>query len=133
MDFAVLKLLFTTAVVLAGLAIGWLYLRKPPATKNPKARALIGDRPWRRVGGAICILLSVMFALGVYVVDVPDRPRVYAAYWTVMLGLVMWLMALAARDVMHTRKVVSEWHSLRRREGAPKGFSHNTEQEESER
>ncbi|UCE59213.1 MAG: hypothetical protein JSU63_17435 [Phycisphaerales bacterium] len=114
MAFSDLKFLFTAIIFLAGITLGWLYLRKPPTAKNPKAMALIGDRPWRRVGGAICILLSVMFVLGVYVVDVPDHPRVYAAFWTVMLVLVMWLMVLAARDLLHTRKIVAHWHETRR-------------------
>jgi len=114
MSFAVLRFLFTAGVFLAGVLIAWLYLREPPVPKSEKARMLVGMRPWRRLGGAICLVLAVMFVLGVYVVDVPDHPRVYAAYWTVMMGLVLWLCGLAIKDVRHTRAAVARWHKQRR-------------------
>ena len=50
-----------------------------------------------------------MFVLGVYLVDVPDRPRAYAAYWIIMMGLVVWLCGLAVRDMLYTRRLLREW------------------------
>ena len=112
MSFPLLKLLFSIAILVAGAALGWFYLRKPSIPTDARAQLLGGRRPWRRLGGAICLLLAVMFVLGVYVVDVPDNPRVYLAYWTVMMGLVLWLCALATKDILYTRRIIT-----RRREG----------------
>ncbi len=112
MSFPVLKLLVSLGILLAGVVLGWLYLRKPSIPRDVHATALVGQRPWRRLGGAICLVLGVMFILGVYVVDVPDHPRVYLAYWTVMMGLVMWLCVLATKDILYTRKLIA-----RRRDG----------------
>ncbi len=54
----------------------------------------------------MCLLISVMFVLGIYAVDIPDRPVPYALYWIIMLGLVVWLFVLAVRDIMYTRELV---------------------------
>ncbi len=54
-----------------------------------------------------------MFVLGVYVVDVPDYPRAYAAYWLVMMILVVWLCVLAIKDMLHTRRMIAEWRRMR--------------------
>ena len=61
------------------------------------------------MGAAICLLLAVMFVIGVYAVDIPARPVPYAIYWIIILGLVVWLFALAVRDVMYTRQLVQRW------------------------
>ena len=60
------------------------------------------DRPWRSLGTGIVVVVSVMFFLGVALVDIPDHPRVYASFWAIILGLVLWLCALAVKDVQHT-------------------------------
>ena len=52
-----------------------------------------------------------MFVLGIYIVDIPDRPVPYAMYWITMLGLVVWLFVLAVRDIMYTRHLVQRWRS----------------------
>ena len=114
MSFPVLRFLITACVFVVGVALAWFYLCEPAVAKTEKARMLAGARPWRKLGGAICLVMAVMFVLGVYVVDVPDRPRVYAAYWTVMMGLALWLCALAIKDVRHTRLLVSLWHKRRK-------------------
>ena len=112
------KLLMSIAVLITGAALAWVYLRKAPdavATRYPFA----GHRPWRKVGATICLLISVMFVLGIYVVDIPDRPIPYALYWIIMLGLVVWLFVLAVRDIMYTRQLVRRWrHEMRDRTAA---------------
>jgi hypothetical protein len=100
-------------ILAGGLACAWVYLRKPPVPENPALRMLRGDRPWRRVGAAICLLLSVMFVLGVYLVDIPQRPRTYAAFWLVMMLLVVWLCMLAIKDMLYTRKMLAKWREAR--------------------
>lgn len=89
-------------VLLLGLGCGWYYLRGALAHDG----ALGGQRPWRRVGAGICVVVAVMFVLGVYLVDIPDHPRAYALYWTIILGLLMWLCALAFKDVKYTLRLI---------------------------
>jgi hypothetical protein len=75
-----------------------------------------GDRPWRRVGLVICIVLAVMFLVGDYVFDVAtavQRPIAFTMYWLVMMGLVGWLCFLAVRDVAYTRRMISVWKAER--------------------
>lgn len=60
------------------------------------------ERPWRRVASGIFLLVSVMFLFGVVLVDVPDHPRAYAAFWAILMGLVTWLLFLAAKDLRYT-------------------------------
>ena len=59
-----------------------------------------------------------MFPLGAYLLDDHPPPKVYAGYWSVMLVLVLWLCALALRDVAYTQKVL---RSRRRRSAVAKG------------
>lgn len=73
-----------------------------------------GNRPWRRVGAAICLVLAIMFVLGVYLVDIPQRPWAYAAFWLVMVVLVIWLCILAAKDILYTRQVIAKWRAERK-------------------
>jgi len=103
------KFLMSAAVLFTGFACAWFYLRRPAIRPNRATHPFAGERPWRRVGAAICLLLSVMFVAGVYAVDIPDRPVPYAIYWIIMLGLVVWLFALAIRDVKYTRKLIQRW------------------------
>lgn len=59
-------------------------------------------RPWRRVGAGICALLSIMFPVGLSVLDPHGSPRLCLAYWLVILLLVVWLMGLAFKDIRFT-------------------------------
>ena len=110
-----LKVLFSVCLLLFGLVYAWLYLRKPKPPSDIRGAATPDDRPWRRVGAAICLLVSIMFVLGVYLVDIPDHPRTYAAFWAVLMGLVVWLCFLGLRDVRHTRKVIRRRRAERQR------------------
>ena len=118
-----LKLLISILIVAAGLAVGWLYLRKPPLRRAPGAAPAADDRPWRRVGAAICILLAVMFVAGIYLLDEDRKPGAYVAYWLVMMALVLWLCLLVVRDLLYTRQVIARWKNELRggRPGAPPG------------
>ena len=64
-------------------------------------------------------MLAVMFVVGVYAVDIPDRPVPYAAYWIVVLGMVVWLCALAVKDMRHTRRVAARWRDEEAARGVP--------------
>ena len=110
-----MKVLFSACLILFGLVYAWLYLRRPKPPSDAGEPAIPDDRPWRRVGAAICLLVSVMFVLGVYLVDIPDHPRTYAAFWAVLMGLVVWLCLLGLRDVRHTRKILRRRRAERRR------------------
>jgi len=94
-------------VLLLGLGCGWFYLRGVPA-RDGLLGPLAGERPWRKIGAAICTLVAVMFVLGVYLVDIPDHPRAYALYWTVILGLLVWLCVLAVKDVKYTLHLIRQ-------------------------
>ena len=123
-----MKLLLTALIVVTGLAFGWVYLGRPwiarsraGPTSTP-SRVIGGQRPWRRLGAAICFVVSIMFALGVLLVDIPDHPRSYAAYWAVIMLLVLWLCGLAIKDLRHTRDVVARWRAGKGTlDGAPAG------------
>lgn len=106
------KLLFSIVLLVVGGAFAWRYLT--PWTGDAACHSRIGgDRPWRRLGAGILVVISVMFVAGVYIVDIPDRPRPYAAYWAVILGMVLWLCVLAVRDVMYTHRILSDFRSGR--------------------
>lgn len=104
----VLKLVVCAMILAAGLGCAWTYLLPRSALRDSARNLPAGDRPWRRLGAGICLVLSVMFVLGVYLVDVPDHPRTYATYWLVMMVLVLWLCALATKDVFYTRKMIMD-------------------------
>lgn len=111
------KLLTSVLVLVMGILMAWVYLRGTtgePSSHHP----LSGSRPWRKVGAGICLLIAVMFVVGIYVVDIPERPIPYALYWIVMLGLVIWLIVLAVRDFMYTRSLIRRWREDQRRQGA---------------
>lgn len=101
-----IKLLLSIGILSMGLLAAWHYLLRPKNAGDDRAAAVFGDRPWRRLGGGIAAVVAIMFVLGAYVVDIPDRPWPYAIYWAVILGMVMWLGALAMKDLRHTRRVV---------------------------
>lgn len=100
-----LKLAVSIAVLLVGLGCAWFYLREA-RPRADHAGPLAGHRPWRKLGAAICLLVSVMFVLGVYLVDIPDHPRAYALFWTIILVLMLWLCALAFKDVKYTLRLL---------------------------
>ena len=99
------------SLIVLGVAVGLVvvYFRRTPPDHQRRGDALDGFRPWRRLGAAICLVLAVMFVCGVYLMDVRTPPRVFAAYWLVMLVLVLWLCALAVKDVLHTRRMLLAW------------------------
>lgn len=109
--FEVLQVLFSIVVIAFGLLCALVYLRRPPAPQGSGGSENRDERPWRRVGAAICLVVSVMFVIGVYVVDTPDRPRAYAAFWVVIMALVLWLCGLAIKDLRFTQRKVSEWRA----------------------
>ncbi len=104
------KLLISILLLATAATLAWVYLRKG-YDAAPARYPFSGHRPWRKLGAAICLLISVMFVLGIYVVDIPDRPIPYAVYWLIMLGLVVWLFVLAVRDIMYTRQLVRRWRA----------------------
>lgn len=59
-------------------------------------------RPWRRLGAAICAVLSVLFPLGLSYLDPGRWPRLYLLYWLMIVLLVAWLMMLAFKDLRVT-------------------------------
>lgn len=116
-----MKLLMSILILAGGVACAWFYLRKPAAkpplrsvSEDSPVKMIRGNRPWRRVGAAICLVLAIMFVLGVYLVDIPQRPRAYAAFWLVMVVLVIWLCILAAKDILYTRQVIAKWRAERK-------------------
>ena len=112
--FSVLQVLFSLAVIGFGLLCALVYLRKPPARDGAAGSQNRDERPWRRVGAAICLLVSVMFVVGVYVVDTPDHPRAYAGFWVVIMGLVLWLCVLAIKDVRYTQQKLARLRRAKR-------------------
>lgn len=109
-----MKALFSVFLLSFAVACAWVYLRKPSIGPGDKRGTGDDDRPWRRVGAAICLLVSIMFVAGVYLVDIPDRPRIYAAFWVVIMGLVIWLCVLAVKDARYTRQMISRRRDRRK-------------------
>jgi hypothetical protein len=112
-----LKLLLSILVLAIAAACAWFYLRPPVGGTVPEdspLRIIRGHRPWRRLGAAICLLVAVMYVLGVYLVDIPRHPRAYAAFWLVLMLLVIWLCVLALRDILYTRQAIAKWRARRK-------------------
>lgn len=101
-----LKAIFSVVLISFGVLCAALYWREPPRISSNPQFSSFYHRPWRRIGAAICLLVSVMFVLGVYIVDIPDNPKVYAAFWMVILALVFWACGLAIKDIGYTRKLL---------------------------
>ena len=111
-SFEILQIVFSVLVIGFGLTCALIYLRKPRARGGSAAGEKDRDeRPWRRIGAAICLLVSVMFVVGVYTEDTPDRPRAYAAFWVVIMALVLWLCGLALKDLRYTQKKIAQWRA----------------------
>lgn len=122
------KLLMSIAILVTGAALAWFYLRQSPATGSQRY-PFAGHRPWRKIGAAICLLISVMFVLGIYIVDKPQRPVPYAIYWIIMLCLVVWLFVLAVRDIMYTRQLVQRWRLEMRDRPAANAINRPTDED----
>lgn len=108
-----LKAIFCLLLVTFGISCAILYLRPSPITVADSKFGRFSDRPWRRVGAAICLLVSVMFVLGVYLVDIPEHPRIYATFWLLIMVLVLWASGLAVKDVWYTHRMVKSRRSER--------------------
>jgi uncharacterized membrane protein len=104
-----MKLLMSILILAAGVAVGWFYLRRPPVASNRGQAGHTDQRPWRRVGAGICVVLAVMFVAGLYLLDEERRPGTYVVYWLVMMVLILWLCLLALRDVVYTRQMIARW------------------------
>lgn len=98
--------ILVSIIVLIMAAGATLYLRKPKVDPSSKADRIIGHRPWRRLGAAICILVSIMFVLGINVFDRVNAPRAFAWYWLTILVLLVWLCWLAFKDLLYTRHML---------------------------
>ncbi len=100
------KLLFSVFTLGLGVGVAIIYMRRPATDQMAEGASFGGKRPWRRLGAAICLLLSVVFVLGVYLLDEDTRPGVYMVYWLVIMVLVVWLCWLAFADIMYTRRAL---------------------------
>jgi len=126
------ELLYSCLILIGGAACAWFYLRRPvigpppthSVTESCETEATIAAlghaRPWRRLGAAICLLLSVMFVLGIHLLDEKRSFRLYVAYWSVMMMLIVWLCTLAIRDILYTRQLVLRWRREREDTGSRK-------------
>ena len=101
-----LKAIFCMLLVTFGVSCAFLYIRPSSITLADSKLARFYDRPWRRIGAAICLLVSVMFVLGVYLVDIPEHPKTYATFWLVIMVLVFWACGLAVKDVWYTHRII---------------------------
>ena len=101
-----MKILFSIIVLSVGLLCAAVYLRKPRVTGSSRAARIAGDRPWRRLGAAICLVLSIMFVLGLHFLDGDTSPKAYIVYWLIILLLVLWLCGVAFKDLMYTRRLI---------------------------
>lgn len=110
-----LKFMLSAFILVTGCACAWRYWRMPECGSD--SLPLRGHRPWRRVGAGICLVLAIMFVLGANLVDIPDRPRIYGAFWIVMLLLLLWLCGLAIKDLRYTRRLLLERRDRRRTTG----------------
>jgi len=104
-----MKLVILVVIVCVGLLVTWLYLWKPV----PIPAALGGPRPWRRLGAAICLVMAVMFVVGVEFLDEYRTPRVGLAYWCVILMLALWVCLLAWKDMRYTRRILAQRRARR--------------------
>lgn len=101
-----MKLLLCLLILASGITVGLTYFRSAAAKKKGAPSSIGGHRPWRKLGAAICLVLAVMFVGGVYLMEPENSPKVFLAYWAIMLVLVVWLFALAFKDLLHTRRAL---------------------------
>ena len=102
-----IKLITSIVVLGIGAVVAIGYLRGPFADVDPDPASRGEGRPWRRLGAAICVVVAVMFVLGIYLLDGKPPPRIFLAYWILVLVLVFWLCGLALKDILHTRRLLS--------------------------
>jgi phosphatidylglycerophosphate synthase len=100
------KLLLSLLILASGIAVGLTYFRAAAMKKRGAPGSVGGYRPWRKLGAAICLVLAVMFVGGVYLLEPKNSPKVFLTYWAIMLVLVVWLFALAFKDLLHTRRAL---------------------------
>ncbi len=111
-----MKELLSILIGLSGAAAA-IYAVNPRWFGVPLEGAGGGERPWRRLGAGICAVTALMFLLGANLMKPLESPRAFLAFWAVLLGLVMWLVVLAFKDVRHTlKRYVDERLTLRRRD-----------------
>ncbi|MHC5108784.1 MAG: hypothetical protein ACYTHJ_02765 [Planctomycetota bacterium] len=129
-----MKSLLSIIVLVTGVSIAWKYLRFRPDPNTRGSRTQPGvigvsDRPWRRLGAAICLTTAVMFVLGIYLINPERNPAAVATYWLVILLLVVWLCLLAVKDMLHTRRELEKWRDERR---ADIGWSNHADESHDE-
>lgn len=107
----VLELVVSIVVLAGGVGMALLYLRGPKAQQAAGRTAIGGYRPWRRLGAAICLLISIMFVAGLYALNRDTPGKVFFAYWLILALLLMWLCALAVKDMAYTRKVLAAYRA----------------------
>lgn len=93
-------------LVLAVVALAPMNLRGPAGR-----RVIGGERPWRKLGLAICVVVAVMFVAGMMWLDEHRSVRSFAWYWIIILVLLLWLCGLAAYDLWYTRSVIARWRA----------------------
>ncbi len=76
---------------------------------------LRNERPWRRLGAALVALVAVAFFAGANFLKADQAPRVYLAFWCVVLVLIVWMCVLALVDARYTIRMGSR--ELRRQVG----------------
>lgn len=121
-----MELTISLIVVAFAVSIALLYLRQRPA--KHVANRVGGDRPWRRLGAGICLLVGVMFAVGLARLNPHSGPRSFTWYWIVVLLLILWLCGLAIKDLLYTRTVLSRWRAgLINLDGSPRTDQSNSD------
>ncbi len=111
MAHPILKTAISVLILVVGLSCAWWSFIVPDRCVSTARRAIGSNRPGRRLGAVICLLLSIMFVVGAHGIDVPDHWRSYAAFWILMLILLLWLCGLALRDLWHTRRLLADHRS----------------------
>ncbi len=89
-------------VAALGLGYGVWYLVRSLRASGPAAAT--GQRPWRRLGAALCGLLAITFFIGVNFVDPSRAPAAYLLLWILVLLGILWLCGLAMVDILYTRR-----------------------------
>ena len=76
------------------------------------------------------MVVAVMFVLGICLLDGKPPPRVFLAYWLLVMVLVFWLCGLALKDILHTRRLFTSKLGARGSADLPAG--RRREEDESE-
>lgn len=106
-----MKLALLIFIVVTALGVGLVYLWRPA----PIAAVFGAQRPWRRLGAAICVVMAAMFVLGVAYLDEYRTPRLGLVYWGLIGIMALWLGLLALKDLRYTYRQIER----RRAGGAP--------------